>query len=192
MNHDHGAGQGAPAESIVLGGGCFWCIEAVFNELRGVLTAESGYAGGTTASPTYEQVCSGKTGHAEVVRVTFDPSQVTLHELLEVFFAVHDPTTPDRQGHDVGTQYRSTIFSQDERQRAQIDAFLEELTREPLWANPIVTKVEPLPVFYRAEEDHQEYFRRNPQQSYCSVVIAPKVATFRQTFQRLRKAVPEP
>ena len=169
-------------EAAVLGGGCFWCLEAVFDELAGVESVESGYAGGAGANPTYEQVCSGRTGHAEVVRVRFDPALLTFRELLTVFFAIHDPTTLNRQGNDVGTQYRSVIFCQTPEQRATAESVVEELTAAGLWDEPIVTEIADASPFYEAERYHQEYFARNPGQPYCSVVVAPKVAKFRKNF----------
>jgi peptide-methionine (S)-S-oxide reductase len=169
-------------ETAVLGGGCFWCVEAVFDELAGVQSVESGYAGGASANPTYEQVCSGRTGHAEVVRVRFDPSRLTFRELLTVFFSIHDPTTLNRQGNDVGTQYRSVIFCQTPEQRATAESVVEELTAAGLWDEPIVTEIADAAPFYEAERYHQEYFARNPGQAYCTVVVAPKVAKFRKYF----------
>jgi peptide-methionine (S)-S-oxide reductase len=177
-----GAGRDV-TEVATLGGGCFWCVEAVFDELRGVSSVESGYAGGRTANPTYEQVCSGATGHAEVVRVTFDPREVSFKEILEVFFTAHDPTTLNRQGADVGTQYRSVIYYHDERQREVAEQTIRELNEANIWDGTIVTEVAPLSNYYEAEEYHQEYFARNPGQGYCRVVVAPKVAKFRQRFR---------
>jgi len=174
-------------EVATLGGGCFWCLEAVYERVEGVSRVRSGYAGGTVATPTYEQVCSGATGHAEVVQVTFDPAVIGYREILEIFFAIHDPTTPNRQGNDVGTQYRSVIFHHSEEQRAAAREVVTELEAQGIWDGPIVTEVAPLDVFYEAEAYHQEYFRRNPAQPYCQVVVAPKVAKFRQRFaHRLR------
>jgi len=172
----------ASLETAVLGGGCFWCLEAVFDELAGVQSVESGYAGGTTANPSYEQVCSGRTGHAEVVRVRFDPARLSFRELLTVFFSIHDPTTLNRQGNDVGTQYRSVIYCQTPEQRAIAESVVEELTAAGLWDEPIVTDIEDALPFYEAERYHQEYFARNPGQPYCTVVVAPKVAKFRKNF----------
>ena len=174
---------GAATEQATLGGGCFWCVEAVFDELRGVVAVESGYAGGRTADPTYEQVCSGTTGHAEVVRVTFDPREVSFKEILEVFFTAHGPTTLNRQGADVGTQYRSVIYYHDERQRETAAEVIRELDEANIWDGKIVTEVAPLTKYYEAEDYHQEYFARNPGQGYCRVVVAPKVAKFRQRFR---------
>ena len=174
-------------ERATLGGGCFWCLEAVYERVRGVTAVRSGYAGGSTAEPTYAQVCSGSTGHAEVVEVTFDPAEIGYAEILEIFFAIHDPTTPNRQGADVGTQYRSAIFHESEAQRDTARAVISALETEGVWGAPIVTEVAPLDTFWVAEDHHQEYFRRNPGQPYCQVVVAPKVAKFRQKFaHRLR------
>ena len=170
----------SPLETAILGGGCFWCVEAVFDELDGVQSVESGYAGGTTANPTYEQVCSGRTGHAEVVRVRFDPARLTFRDLLTVFFAIHDPTTLNRQGNDVGTQYRSVIFCETREQRAIAESVVEELTAAGLWDEPIVTEIADAAPFYEAETYHQEYFARNPAQPYCAIVVEPKVAKFRK------------
>jgi peptide-methionine (S)-S-oxide reductase len=176
-------------ETAVLGGGCFWCLEAVFDRLQGVQAVESGYAGGHTANPSYDDVCTGGTGHAEVVRVEFDPSVISYRDLLRVFFAIHDPTTKDRQGNDVGTQYRSAIFPQSEAQRADARAVIEELSREKIWDDPIVTEVADAATFYPAEGYHRRYFERNPAQPYCQFVVAPKVAKFRKQFaHRLRGA----
>ncbi|MGE5760425.1 MAG: peptide-methionine (S)-S-oxide reductase MsrA [Gemmatimonadota bacterium] len=174
-------------ELATLGGGCFWCLEAVFQELKGVERVVSGYAGGTVPDPSYEDVCTGRTGHAEVVQVTFDPAELTYRELLEVYFSIHDPTTLDRQGADVGTQYRSVIFHHGPEQERTAREVIADLERQGLWGAPIVTAVKPAPPFYPAEEYHQEYFRRNPGQGYCSIVIAPKVAKFRrQHLARLK------
>ena len=169
-----------------FGGGCFWCTEAVFRELRGVEQVESGYAGGSVERPSYEAVCSGRTGHAEVVQVTYDPRVVSYRDLLEVFFATHDPTTENRQGADVGTQYRSTVLYHDDEQRLTAEATIAELERDGAFEDPIVTKVEPLGTFWPAERYHQEYYERNARQPYCQVVIAPKLAKFRQKFAALR------
>jgi peptide-methionine (S)-S-oxide reductase len=169
-------------EVATLGGGCFWCLEAVYEQLRGVEKVESGYSGGTVPNPTYEQVCRGTTGHAEVVQITFDPKAISFRELLEVFFTIHNPTTLNRQGADVGSQYRSAIFYHDEGQKTIAGQVIQEITEAGLWDDPIVTEVVPLTAFYKAEEYHQEYFRRNPYQSYCQVVIAPKVAKFRRRY----------
>lgn len=168
-------------ERSTFAGGCFWCVEAVFQELAGVTKAISGYAGGHVESPTYEQVCSGTTGHAEVVQVEFDPNVVSYEDLLEVFFATHNPTTKDRQGPDVGSQYRSAIFYHSEDQRAIAEAFIEELANSEAYDDPIVTEVEPLDTFYEAEEYHQDYYETNPNQPYCSVQIPPKLEKVRKT-----------
>ena len=169
-------------ELATLAGGCFWCLEAVFEQLQGVEKVESGYAGGSVDNPTYRQVCSGATGHAEVVQVTFDPSVVTFVEILDVFFATHDPTTLNRQGADVGTQYRSAVFTHSPEQKATAERRIAELNAAGIWDAPIVTEVVPLVKFYPAEDYHQEYFRTNPEQSYCQFVVAPKVAKFRKQF----------
>lgn len=163
-----------------LGGGCFWCLEAVYQEVRGVLQVESGYSGGHVANPGYEQVCEGTTGHAEVVRVHFDPAQVSYRDLLEVFFTIHDPTTPNRQGNDVGTQYRSVIYANSDEQKAVAKQVIAEMAS--VWDAPIVTELADAPVFYRAEDYHQNYFVNHPLQSYCAFVVAPKVAKFRKLF----------
>jgi len=174
-------------EVATLGGGCFWCLDAVFPDLRGVLSVESGYSGGARPSPTYEQVCSGATGHAEVVRITFDPAVVSYRELLEVFFTVHDPTTLNRQGGDVGTQYRSVIFYHSPEQLATAQAVIADLQAQGVWRDPIVTQLVPAPAFYPAESYHQNYFTNNPERSYCQVVIEPKVAKFRRKYlERLK------
>lgn len=166
-----------------LGGGCFWCTEAVFDQLKGVASVESGYMGGRTLNPTYEDICTGNTGHAEVVRVTFDDSLLSFRELLEVFFVIHDPTTLNRQGNDVGTQYRSVIFYHSPEQKADAEAVIRNLTAAKLWNDPIVTEVSPASSFYVAEDYHQEYFERTGDRNpYCSFVVAPKVAKFRKHF----------
>ncbi len=171
-----------------LGGGCFWCLEAVFLELRGVLRVQSGYAGGSLPDPTYEAVCSGRTGHAEVVQVDFDPAELSYADLLSVFFAIHDPTTLNRQGADVGTQYRSVIFTHGPEQEATARQVIQGLEAEGLFDAPIVTQVEPLEKFYPAEEHHQDFFARNPYQPYCMAVVAPKVVKFRKQFvERLKR-----
>jgi peptide-methionine (S)-S-oxide reductase len=165
-----------------FGSGCFWCTEAVFKELRGVKAVVSGYSGGATADPTYEQVCSGRTGHAEAVQIAFDPAEVSFEELLEVFWQTHDPTTMNRQGHDVGTQYRSVIFYHDEEQRRAAEESKAALDGSAAWPSPIVTQIEPFTQFYPAEDYHRNYFARNPSQAYCAAVIRPKVEKFRQAF----------
>lgn len=169
-------------EVATLGGGCFWCLEAVFDDLRGVEQVESGYAGGHVRNPTYNQVCAGTTGHAEVVQVTFDPREISYRELLEVFFTIHDPTTLNRQGGDVGTQYRSAIYFHTPEQKATAEEVIAALNAEGVWDAPSVTEVAPLEVFYPAERYHQEYYRRNANQPYCQVVIAPKVAKVRKQY----------
>lgn len=170
-----------------LGGGCFWCLEAVFERVEGVLGVRSGYAGGDRPDPSYQEVCSGRTGHAEVVQLRFDPTVIPYRDLLEIFFAIHDPTTPNRQGADVGTQYRSVIFTHDEGQARTARDLIRDLEADGTWDAPVVTEVVPLDVFYEAEAYHQEYYRRNPSQPYCQVVVAPKVAKLRQRFaHRLR------
>lgn len=174
-----------PLESAIFGGGCFWCLEAVFELLKGVVKTQSGYAGGNLPHPTYEQVCGGATGHAEVVRVTYDPRVIAYGELLEVFFAIHDPTTLNRQGNDRGTQYRSVIYFQTPEQKAQAETMVARLMAEGAFPSPIVTEVVPLAVFYPAEEHHEEYFRRHPGQPYCEWVIGPKVDKFKQKFAHL-------
>jgi peptide-methionine (S)-S-oxide reductase len=171
-----------PREIATLGGGCFWCLDAVYRDLRGVEQVVSGYAGGTPTNPTYHQVCGGDTGHAEVVQVTFDPSIISYRDLLDVFFTIHDPTTRDQQGADVGTQYRSVIFYHSPEQQAEAERAIASLTAEGVWDDPIVTQLVPAPTFYPAEEYHQDYFRRNPGQGYCRAVIAPKVAKARKAF----------
>ncbi|MFC7226502.1 peptide-methionine (S)-S-oxide reductase MsrA [Salinirubellus salinus] len=168
------------AAQATVGGGCFWCIEAPMQELRGVERVVSGYAGGHVEDPTYEQVCNGTTGHAEVVQVTYDPETISYRELLEVFFALHDPTTKDRQGPDVGSQYRSAIFYHDDEQRATAEALVEELEGEAY--DGIVTEIAPLETFYRAEEYHQDYYEKNPNQPYCAVQIPPKLEKVREKF----------
>ncbi len=169
-------------ETALLGGGCFWCLEAVFEELKGVESVESGYSGGTVANPSYEAVCGGRTGHAEVVRVTFDPSVISFRELLDVFFATHDPTTLNRQGNDVGTQYRSAIFYQSSEQKATAEAVIAELDAARTYRNPVVTEVSPASEFFKAEAYHQGYYRENPERGYCQLVVGPKVAKARQVF----------
>ncbi|HZN11982.1 MAG TPA: peptide-methionine (S)-S-oxide reductase MsrA [Blastocatellia bacterium] len=175
-------------EVATLAGGCFWCLEAVYVELRGVERVVSGYAGGATPDPTYREVCAGTTGHAEVVQITFDPGVISFRELLEVFFTIHDPTTPNRQGADIGTQYRSAIFYHSAGQREVAEEVIAELGASGVWGDPIVTEVAPLTRFYAAEDYHQEYYARNPDQGYCRVVVAPKVAKVRQKYlEKLKK-----
>lgn len=175
-------------ELATLAGGCFWCLEAVYKELRGVSRVVSGYAGGHVESPTYREVCDGTTGHAEVVQITFDPSAVSYKELLEVFFTIHDPTTLNRQGGDVGTQYRSAVFYHTPEQRETAEQVIAEMTAARVWDSSIVTEVAPLDKFYPAEDYHQNYFEKNPSQPYCSAVIAPKVSKFRKLFLDRLKA----
>ncbi|MFY9716820.1 MAG: peptide-methionine (S)-S-oxide reductase MsrA [Thermoplasmata archaeon] len=169
-----------PSETIVVGGGCFWCTEAVFSDLRGVTGVLPGYSGGTVADPTYEAVCTGATGHAEVVEIVFDPSAVSLHDLLVIFFTTHDPTTLDRQGHDAGTQYRSVVFYRSPAQKAAAESVIHELGAAQVWKRKVVTQLVPFTAFYPAEEYHRNYFRRNPERAYCQAIIAPKVAKFRK------------
>lgn len=169
-------------QEITLAGGCFWCLEAVYDRVEGVLDVESGYSNGSWHSPSYEQVCSGDTGHAEVVRVRFDPARISLREILEIFFVIHDPTTLNRQGHDVGTQYRSGIYVHDADQERVARAMIAELTSAGVWKDPIVTEVAPVDNYWPAEPYHQDYFLKHPNQGYCAHVVAPKVEKFRQTF----------
>lgn len=169
-------------ETITLGGGCFWCTEAVFQQIRGVLKVESGYTGGSVHQPSYEQICTGQTGHAEVVRLTFDPALVSYRELLEVFFTIHDPTTLNRQGNDVGTQYRSAIFYHGEQQKKIAHEVVAAMAS--VWDAPIVTEITMAPMFYIAEDYHQNYYRQHPEQGYCAFVVAPKVAKARQVFAK--------
>lgn len=170
-----------------LGGGCFWCLEAVYQQLEGVTRVESGYSGGHVENPTYEQVCGKKTGHVEVVQVTFDPTRVSYRDVLEVFFSIHDPTTKDRQGNDVGPQYRSAIFYHDDEQRQVAESIIAELAAEHAFEAPIVTELKPFEHFYSAEQYHQNYFAQNSSQPYCAYVISPKIAKFRRKFaERLR------
>lgn len=184
MNQEHTKHR----EMSTLGGGCFWCLEAVFDELSGVEDVVSGYAGGSVVAPSYAQVCSGFTGHAEVIQITFDPDVISFKDLLDVFFTIHDPTTPNRQGYDIGTQYRSIILYHSPEQREIAERTIRELNSEKLWDAPIVTEIVPLSVFYPAEEYHQEYFARNPEQTYCRAIIAPKVAKARTHFMaKLKK-----
>ena len=166
----------------VLAGGCFWCLEAVFKDLRGVTTVKSGYAGGHTEQPRYKDVCTGTTGHAEVIRVTYDPTQLDYADLLRVFFTIHDPTTKNRQGADVGTQYRSAVFVASPEQRATAEAVMSEITAAGLYSGSIVTEIEELGTFWPAEDEHDDYFARNPWSGYCQAVVAPKVVKFRKTF----------
>jgi peptide-methionine (S)-S-oxide reductase len=169
-------------QQTTLGGGCFWCLEAVYQELRGVTSVVSGYSGGQVVNPTYEQVCSKTTGHAEVVQLTFDPSVISYKEILEVFFTIHDPTTPNRQGNDVGPQYRSVIFYHDEAQKQTAKEVMAQFEQEKIWNAPLVTQLVPLEAFYKAEDYHQNYFRTHPNTGYCAMIIQPKVAKFRKKF----------
>ncbi|WP_263832499.1 peptide-methionine (S)-S-oxide reductase MsrA [Sulfurospirillum oryzae] len=172
-------------EVATLGGGCFWCLEAVFEETRGVLDAVSGYAGGASTNPTYEQVCSGTTGHAEVVQITFDPTIISYEALLKIFWLIHDPTTLNRQGNDVGTQYRSVIFYHNEAQKEKAETSIKEFSNK--FTKPIVTEVKPLETFYKAEAYHQDYFKNNPSHGYCMFVVSPKVQHFKHEYQDLVK-----
>jgi peptide-methionine (S)-S-oxide reductase len=175
-------------ETATLAGGCFWCLEPIYADLRGVESVVSGYIGGDAPNPTYREVCSGTTGHAEAVQITFDPAEISYRELLEVFFTIHDPTTLNRQGADVGTQYRSSIFYHSAEQRAVAQAVIANVESSGVWDAPIVTELAPATTFYPAEEYHQRYFERNPEQMYCAVVIAPKVAKFRKRYlERLKR-----
>jgi len=169
-------------ETATLAGGCFWCLEAAFERLQGVVRVIPGYVGGQAANPSYRDVCTGTTGHAEAIQIAFDPGVISFRELLEVFFSIHDPTTLNSQGADYGTQYRSAIFYHSPEQRQEAEQIIEGLEASGVWAQPIVTEVKPLAEFHPAEESHHQYFRRNPEQGYCQVVIAPKLAKFRQTF----------
>lgn len=177
-------------QTATLAGGCFWCLEAVYDEIKGIHSVESGYAGGHVDNPTYRAVCNGDTGHAEVVQVHFDPNVVSYRDLLNVFFAIHDPTTLNRQGADVGTQYRSAIFYHDEEQKKIAEELIKDLNAQKIWDKPIVTEVEKLDKVYVAEDYHQEYYARNPYQPYCMAVVAPKVSKFRKHFLELLKKQP--
>lgn len=180
----------AQTDKATLGGGCFWCLEAVYMMLKGVKRVTSGYAGGATENPTYHDVCSGRTGHAEVVEIEFDPTEISYRDLLEVFFTIHDPTTLNRQGADVGTQYRSVIFHHSPIQEEVARGVIQEVTNQGIWKDPIVTEVSPAPPFYAAEEYHQDYYANNAFQPYCQVVIAPKVAKVRKEYLDRLKATP--
>jgi peptide-methionine (S)-S-oxide reductase len=177
-----------PQEIATLAGGCFWCLEAVYDQLKGVVSVESGYIGGRTDQPTYEAVCGGRTGHAEAVRITFDPACVSYQDLLEVFFVIHDPTTLNRQGHDVGSQYRSAIFYHSPEQKQVAENIIATLNREKVYTNPIVTEVVPAGAWFEAEPYHQEYFARNPFQGYCTAVVGPKVMKFRKLYSEKLKS----
>jgi peptide-methionine (S)-S-oxide reductase len=180
---------GSVTEVATLGGGCFWCLEAIFEEVRGVEKVVPGYSGGNVVNPSYSEVCKGSTGHAEAVHVTFDPKMITFRQILEIFFSVHDPSTLNRQGADVGTQYRSVIFYHNEEQKAIAEQVIRELDAANIWDAPIVTEVTPFKAFYPAEDYHQGYFGRNYEQPYCRIVIAPKVAKFRkQNVDKLKKS----
>lgn len=174
-------------ELVTLGGGCFWCIEAFFDELEGVEDAESGYSGGRVENPTYQQVCTGTTGHAEVVQITFDPKVISFREILEVFFTMHDPTTLNRQGADVGVQYRSVIFYRNEEQKSAVEQVIRKVQETQVWESPIVTEIVPFTAFYKAEDYHQEYYKLNAGQGYCRVVIAPKMEKLREHFRKKLK-----
>jgi len=187
MDNQQSQHRNSNLEEATLGGGCFWCLEAVYDQLQGVTNVVSGYSGGAVPQPTYQQVCTGLTGHAEVVRINFDPDQISFKEILQVFFSIHDPTTPNRQGADVGPQYRSVIFYHTEEQKDTAETMIAELDASHIWDDPLVTQVVPFEAFFPAEDYHQEYFQRNPGQGYCRVVISPKVAKFRKQFaERLR------
>ena len=175
-------------ETITLGGGCFWCVEAVFDDLQGVEDVVSGYMGGQSANPTYEEICTGRTGHAEVIQVKFDPAIISFRSILEVFFAVHNPTTLNRQGNDAGTQYRSAIFYHTAEQKAVAEQVIRSVGGGKVWDDPIVTEVVPATTFYAAEEYHQEFFKRNPHQGYCMAVVSPKLSKFRKNFTKLLKS----
>jgi peptide-methionine (S)-S-oxide reductase len=177
-------------QTATLAGGCFWCLEAVYDELKGVHSVESGYAGGNVENPSYREVCTGTTGHAEVVQIQFDPNLISYRDLLNVFFTIHDPTTLNRQGADIGTQYRSAIFTHDEEQKKIAEELIKDLNAKKIWDNPIVTEVTKFDKFYKAEDYHQEYFAHNPYQPYCQVVVAPKVAKFRKHFIEMLKKQP--
>lgn len=182
------ATETATTETATLAGGCFWCLEAVYLGLRGVTAVKSGYTGGHVANPTYEQVCGKQTGHAEAVQVTFDPAEISYDDLLRVFFTIHDPTTPDRQGHDVGPQYRSAIFFHSDAQRAAAERITAEIDASGIWGAKAVTQIVPLDIFWPAEPEHDDYFARNPWSGYCRAVVAPKVQKFRKTFaDRLKR-----
>ena len=172
----------ANIKQATLGGGCFWCLESAFNSIKGVDSALSGYAGGQVDNPTYEQVCGGQTGHAEVVQVNYDSDVISYRSILEIFFALHDPTQLNRQGNDVGTQYRSAVFYHDAEQQEQAQAIIAEIEAQQIWPNPVVTEVVPLTNYSQAEDYHQDYFNNNPQNTYCNMVVAPKLAKFKKTF----------
>ena len=172
-------------QKATLGGGCFWCLEAVYQQVRGVVHVESGYTGGQTLNPDYDSVCTGKTGHAEVVQIEFDANVLTYQKILEIFFAIHDPTTLNRQGNDIGSQYRSVIYAHDKEQRMIAQDVIEQLTQENIFDQPIVTELADLPTYYKAEDYHQNYFNNHPEQGYCAFVVSPKVSKFRKQFAEL-------
>lgn len=174
-------------ETAVFGGGCFWCTEAIYQNLRGVVSVVPGYTGGTEKNPTYEQVCAGATGHVEAVKIEFDPSQITYRDLLEVFFSTHNPTTPNQQGNDIGTQYRSSIFYTSSEQATEVRRIIQELTEAKFFEHPIITTYEPLREFFEAEDYHHNYYTRNPQAGYCQAIIAPKLKKFREKYVKLLK-----
>jgi len=175
-------------QTLVLGGGCFWCTESVYKEVRGITDVESGYSNGQAARPSYEAVCTGRTGCNEVVKLVYDPALISTREILEIFFVIHDPTTPNRQGNDVGTQYRSGIYFSTPEQQQTAQALMDELARDKAFGQPVVTELQPLEHYWAAEDYHQDFFERNPHQGYCMAVAAPKVAKFRKTFARLARA----
>ena len=176
-------------EIATIGGGCFWCMEAVFSELKGIHKVESGYSGGTTENPTYDQICTGKTGHAEVIQIIFDPKLISYNEILYIFFSIHDPTTPNRQGEDIGTQYRSVIFFHDNNQKEIAEQVIDDIENSKIFNGPIITQLEPFKEFYRAEVYHQEYYKKNPNQPYCKLAIAPKLSKIRKKyFKNLKKS----
>jgi peptide-methionine (S)-S-oxide reductase len=179
---EHSTSRQPGLETATLGGGCFWCLEAVFQELKGVQKVESGYMGGKTLNPTYKDVCSGMTGHAEVIRITFDPQNISYREMLQIFFVMHDPTTLNRQGNDTGTQYRSVVFYNSPEQQQVALSVMREVEEKKIWDSPIVTQLQPEEIFYKAEDYHQGYFNQNSQQPYCQLVVAPKVAKLRKKF----------
>ncbi|MCV2884686.1 peptide-methionine (S)-S-oxide reductase MsrA [Aestuariibacter sp. AA17] len=178
----------ANIQHATIAGGCFWCLESALNQVEGIESAFSGYAGGHQTNPTYEEVCTGNTGHAEVVRVNFDADKLSYRDLLEIFFALHDPTQLNRQGNDIGTQYRSAIFFHDDAQKDEALAIIKEMEEEQIWDNPVVTEVTELSNYYQAEDYHQDYFNNNPQNTYCNMVVAPKLKKFKQTFASKLKA----
>jgi peptide-methionine (S)-S-oxide reductase len=190
MNQEFEKSQsdGSEFEVATLGGGCFWCLDPIFKDLKGVVGVVVGYAGGSVKNPSYQMVCTGTTGHAESLQVTFDPKVISYKDLLKVFFSFHDPTTLNRQGADVGTQYRSVIFYHDEKQKGAAEETITEIDKSDIWGKPIVTEVTPFEAFYPAEDYHQDYFKNNPMQGYCRVVIAPKVTKFRKYYADMRKS----